>query len=456
MICSRQSIVAKLIGTTLLFGALPATAATFIVDATSEEPDFALGDDICRAAGGQCTLRAAIEESNFDIFSEDVIRFDVPLPALIVSSDALPTIAGSVTIEGPGASDLTLNAGSHPSALRVNTGAGTERRVTIRGLTAEAATNGGFFFSGSALVARLTDCVANANEGGGVVASGDATLTVERCEIVHNHSFHGGGMSFEAGADVTVRDTTIIGNDATGTGGGIAIAADNVIVLENVTITDNEAARAGAIGKLSFPLPSTVTVRASTLVGNTATGIVGGVEIFQGVMMIGNSILAGNQSPSAADCIGGPGNVTSLGGNVIGEIEPGGATACPFVDGVGGDQIGTPMAPIDPLLGDLGNNGGPTRTHLPSINSPAIDMGLATNCPAFDQRGVPRPLRGGVGGLTCDVGAVEIDALGLWCSPTASRAGRPALGRRRFRNRLDDTKIPHPRVRDPRLRRRDH
>ena len=53
----------------------------------------------------------------------------------------------------------------------------------------------------------------------------------------------------------------------------------------------------------------------------------------------------------------------------------------------------------DPLLGALGDHGGPTETMVPAAESPA--RGLGIDCPATDQRGEPRRDR-------CTVGAVEI------------------------------------------------
>jgi len=54
----------------------------------------------------------------------------------------------------------------------------------------------------------------------------------------------------------------------------------------------------------------------------------------------------------------------------------------------------------DPLLGALGDNGGPTQTLVPAAGSPA--QGAGSDCPATDQRGQPR-------GATCTSGAVEIE-----------------------------------------------
>src|SRR5262249_40361514 len=70
-----------------------------------------------------------------------------------------------------------------------------------------------------------------------------------------------------------------------------------------------------------------------------------------------------------------------------------------------GDQTNT-----DPLLGALQNNGGPTDTLGPSLDSPAVDRGNpagctdASNAPlTVDQRGLTRPQA-----LACHVGADEL------------------------------------------------
>ena len=66
---------------------------------------------------------------------------------------------------------------------------------------------------------------------------------------------------------------------------------------------------------------------------------------------------------------------------------------------------------INARLGPLGNWGGPTQTHPLLYDSPAIDSGANTDCPAVDQRGETRPIDGnGVGGATCDIGAFESES----------------------------------------------
>jgi hypothetical protein len=59
------------------------------------------------------------------------------------------------------------------------------------------------------------------------------------------------------------------------------------------------------------------------------------------------------------------------------------------------------------LLGALGNNGGPTPTHLPLAGSVLIDAGWRYVCTSLDQRGYVRA----DGNPYCDTGSVEAGAL---------------------------------------------
>ena len=115
--------------------------------------------------------------------------------------------------------------------------------------------------------------------------------------------------------------------------------------------------------------------------------------------MIYNTIIAENylgNDTSAGDDIRGfigqafNGNyVTSNvrgGNNLIGVCPDAGLLE--FLLGVGsdftngnGNQIGTVVSPIDPQLGPLADNGGPTFTHALSAGSPAIDRGLNAKIP---------------------------------------------------------------------------
>ena len=69
---------------------------------------------------------------------------------------------------------------------------------------------------------------------------------------------------------------------------------------------------------------------------------------------------------------------------------------------------------VDPNLGPLVENGGPTKTHALLSGSPAIDAGDPDGCKDpwasldVDQRGEIRPYDGdGDGTAVCDIGAYE-------------------------------------------------
>jgi hypothetical protein len=66
----------------------------------------------------------------------------------------------------------------------------------------------------------------------------------------------------------------------------------------------------------------------------------------------------------------------------------------------------TDLTKVNPMLGPLANNGGPTMTQALPRSSPAVDAGglpSSSSCPAADQRGESRPW-----GPACDIGAFEL------------------------------------------------
>src|SRR5438093_7147504 len=78
----------------------PALAVTFTINSTGDAGD-PTPDGVCATAGGVCTLRAAIQESNAQA-GADVINFNIPGagPHTIALASALPTITQPLTIDG--------------------------------------------------------------------------------------------------------------------------------------------------------------------------------------------------------------------------------------------------------------------------------------------------------------------------------------------------------------------
>ena len=97
--------------------------------------------------------------------------------------------------------------------------------------------------------------------------------------------------------------------------------------------------------------------------------------------------------------------VTTKHYNLIGTLDN-----CTLADDQGLDLIG-----LDPLLGTLADNGGPTETHALQAGSPAIDAADPAGCSGIrnfqlhtDQRGHPLPWDGDADGTAvCDIGAFE-------------------------------------------------
>ena len=97
--------------------------------------------------------------------------------------------------------------------------------------------------------------------------------------------------------------------------------------------------------------------------GNATDDKGGGTGNFNGVVRLTNTILAGNTTSGVGpDCIGL--TISSQGNSIIGNDKD-----CDFSKQLG-DQVGTAASPINPKLGPLQDNGGPTFTPRPAGHQP--------------------------------------------------------------------------------------
>lgn len=233
----------------------------------------------------------------------------------------------------------------------------------------------------------------------------------------------------------TVSGGTAVANGLGGSATGGGIFDLSALSIANSTISANTAAGGtgglyGGVGGTGsgggiYDL-ATMTVSESTISGNTARGGSGSGGLGNGTggglvtsntisSTLQNTILAMNEgSDGPLDC---DGTIVSLGYNLLGSLYGCNGLA----NGINGDQVG-----VDPLLGSLQDNGGPTLTMELMPGSPAIDAVAATNCIAStDQRGFPRPDEATDDGF-CDIGASETQEMPLPTStPTNSPTSTP-------------------------------
>jgi hypothetical protein len=108
-------------------------------------------------------------------------------------------------------------------------------------------------------------------------------VLIDNCVITGNTSgFSGGGFSDRSGGFVTIRNSTISGNTANGggAGGGVYFGYNGSADIESSTISGNTCGfEGGGFYFYGHTDPRGITIRNSTIAGNTATSAGGGIGI---------------------------------------------------------------------------------------------------------------------------------------------------------------------------------
>jgi CSLREA domain-containing protein len=266
---------------------------------------------------------------------------------------------------------------------------------------------------GSFSVTRSTVDGNHAGEmGGGLTGGGSVTDST----VSGNQSdgFGGGIVAFAtvdapAGPTLTLRRSTVVGN--TGAGGG-------VVAVDDWADNNSALAQTASHSPLSVVNHSpTVVLDSSTVAGNLWVPVVPPAASYVGPSATDVAFMRWTGEPASVA----PGSLTMT-ASVLGSgasanpacalasasVTSGGYNfgadgSCGIVAGVGDVAGGG-----DPGLSGLGDHGGPTLTVVPTVGSPLIDKipaAFATCVAQHDQRGVVRPV-----GPACDVGSVEADA----------------------------------------------
>ena len=288
----------------------------------------------------------------------------------------------------------------------------------------------------------FTGNVATVGGGGFYIRHKDpaSEVTVSNSTFTDNvaQSGRGGGIVItETGTNISILSSTISGNTASGNGAGIAFQGSGSIINSTIANNSSGATVDGGFVPLGnggglYLARGSITVANSTIAGNSALSG-GGVFNDAPATVLTDTIVAGN-SPDDLAMLGQRefnasfSLIQNPGGAIfVGEVDAGLPDAGVPDGGVipGPGNIGW----VDPQLGALANNGGPTQTMLPAQASPVVNTGdpnfamdLAQDLladyvapdggsldasvppiPSTDQRGLPR-----VGGSRIDMGAVEL------------------------------------------------
>jgi CSLREA domain-containing protein len=431
---------------------------------------YTVGTNANTSSGGACTtptnndcsLREAISLANTNADPGDTIVFNSNLTGqtITLTSGEL-TITEPVTITGPGASQLTVDGGGTSRIFNVDPTTPSDH-VSIESMTItngyEGSSSGGAIFNYDGDLTLTNDVISDSyapstspkSRGGGVYTY-LGPVTIDSSTVSGNHAFYGGGLGSNTG-HLTVTDSTVTGNYADGygspnfdrgygggintyeadltvtgstidnnvggyDGGGIYSAgasSGGAVTVTNSTIADNQALNddGGGVWICCGETGDALTVIDSTVTGNTAATNSGGLESYMTnqAPVLQNSIVSGNTGsvPSADDLYADSGYEFQASFDLI---------------GVRGAYVHTTVAgsnlfAMNPQLGTLQDNGGPTHTMEPAATSPVIDCGSDT-VNAFDQRGagfprvVNQPNRTNStasGANGADMGSVEVAA----------------------------------------------
>jgi CSLREA domain-containing protein len=404
---------------------------------------------------GDCTLREAITHGRsfaitFASGLTGTIALQRPPGAL---TGELAVTASNLTITGPGARLLAVSGNSQGRVFNIGTTDNMTNCIisglTLRdGLEAASAAGGSAFGGGIYNIGQLTlnNCTLTNNRvlgasnpnpggnggaafGGGIYNKG--SLVLNRCTLNGNSAFgapgsrnsgtfsvggiggagQGGAIFTDSSAvDLIVTNCTFSSNTASGGAGGSAFFGGG-----------GGAGSGGAVCSLAAMTMTSCTVVGNTGQGGAGGGIgpnhgpnglgIGGLARLSGTNVIASTIIAANTGNfgGGADVNG---DFTSNGYSLVGT-----ADHSTGITGTG-DQTGTDALRLDPVVGPLQNNGGPTETRALLNGSPAIDGGSSFGSTTIgDQRGPFRTINDATrsdapGGDGTDIGAVEMNISG--------------------------------------------
>ena len=461
---------------TLAIDALTASDVTITGDANGDDvTDAANVTNVAASSGGMAGTSDDLLDDNSRIFNFSSDEGDLALLGITVTggrttdsltdgggiqfnSDGLLALASSnvsgnssvgIASDGGGIharlGDVTLinsivsenTTTGDGGGIQAGTGSVTVNNSTVSG-NSSAGEGGGISAGFGSVTLNSSDVSGNSTEGtfsdGGGITARSGDVAINSSTITGNStlgsSSDGGGIQATFGS-VTLTNSTVSGNSTAGSrsdGGGIS-ASFGSLALINSTVSGNSTNVESSLGGGIYLGRGAVVLVGSTVTGNSSAGEGGGIAVddkFEDPSItIANSIVAGNLHNQTTNTPGTPNDLVldpdselTINYSLIGVAD----NITQPITGNVGNQFGSVTSPLDPLLGPLADNGGPTQTHALLLGSPAIDAG--SNALAVDEDGNPllNDQRGfgfdRVLASSVDIGAFEFDPSGLPDAPT--------------------------------------
>ena len=406
---------------------------------------------------GPGSLRQALADAN----DGDTINFDVSLKGqtIALTSGEL-VIDKSITITGPGSDQLAVGVENFQYTFRIFHVTASPT-VTIEGLTIGPS----LYFYGCGIqndqaTLTINNCAVTGNAGldSGAGISNGGTLTINNSSITDNVlEYQGTGAGIASSGTLFINNSIIRGNGSgKGHTDGGGIYSSGMLEITNSTIDGNSV---GGFGGGIYNVGAAI-ITSSTISGNSSgggypgpplPGFGGGISsngtgatlTISNSTISGNSVLTTDKGPGCGGGIGNSGSLHIANSTISGNSATNGGAICNnaapleiansilnagnvgeniFNDGGtitslgynlssdnGGGYLNGPgdQTNMNPILGPLQDNGGPTQTHRPYPQSPAIDAGDPTFTPPpfYDQRGTgfDRVVNGRI-----DIGSFEV------------------------------------------------
>ncbi|HEY1522806.1 MAG TPA: Ig-like domain repeat protein [Solirubrobacteraceae bacterium] len=416
-------VAAAVVG--LAIAAEGASAAVYSVNTLADNP---AASSECSGAPSDCSLRQALDKAT----PGDIITFGVTGTIMLSAPNGPLVVSSDVTIDGPGSRRLAVDGGGSiqilsalpPTALSISGLTFQNGQATSTG--SSVAQGGAISYQGAGTLTLTDDAFVNdsaqgsstGNLGGAVATDSNATLSVNASSFTRDsastdadNSFASGGAIYASGP-LNIDGSTFADNTVTlpsGEAEGGAVAGG--VTIDNSTFTGNEATDSGGqcCGEGGALFAGGGTLTDDTFEGNVASTSGAAISGARGLIAYGTIISRNSLTFGvAAECDGGFANAAST-------------TSYNLEGPTGHSCFQGPT--VDPMLGPLADNGGPTQTEAITPSSAAyggVPTSACREAPFLqvDQRGRPRP---GSGKRNCDIGAYEYQV-----SSSGGSGGTPA------------------------------